>query len=349
MPATTTPAAAMESGDKVQIFVRYPSPSHPCRAISANRSATIGRIKLAALSPNPPAPQTLAALALLFSGKPLPDSATLLSAGVPDLATLSLHFPLRGGGGDGGATGAESRDCYLKMYAEKKPDKVDPNEARLSRWSACALSARPLDPPLIADKLGNVFNKQPLVETLISKKLPKEFAHIKGLKDMIPIELSVIPGKGLREEISFETRFQCPISGLEFNGKYKFVVLKGCGHVVSAKALKEVKTSTCLVCHREFSDSDKMVINGDKEEVAELRARMEEEKGSKEKEKGKRGRSGRDGVALGKEGGGKKFKVVDLAPANATKEVFASIFTSSSKKGSIRETYSCRSLPLGRN
>lgn len=173
---------------------------------------------------------------------------------------------------------------------------------------------------------------------------------------MIPIELSVIPGKGLREEISFETRFQCPISGLEFNGKYKFVVLKGCGHVVSAKALKEVKTSACLVCHREFSDSDKMVINGDKEEVAELRARMveergskEKEKGSKEKEKGKRGRSGRDGVALGKEGGGKKFKVVDLAPANATKEVFASIFSSSSKKGSIRETFSCRSLPLGRN
>ena len=41
---------------------------------------------------------------------------------------LALHPRLHGGGGDGGATGAESRDCYLKMYAEKKPDKVDPNE-----------------------------------------------------------------------------------------------------------------------------------------------------------------------------------------------------------------------------
>ena len=31
---------------------------------------------------------------------------------------------LRGGGGDGGATGAESRDSYLQMYAQKKPEKV---------------------------------------------------------------------------------------------------------------------------------------------------------------------------------------------------------------------------------
>ncbi|CAN8253134.1 unnamed protein product [Cochlearia groenlandica] len=52
------------------------------------------------------------------------------------LSTLASR--LRGGGGDGGATGAESRDCYLKMYAEKKPDKVDPNEQRLSKWLNCA-------------------------------------------------------------------------------------------------------------------------------------------------------------------------------------------------------------------
>lgn len=74
---------------------------------------------------------------------------------------------------------------------------------------------RVLGPPLVADKLGNVFIKEPLVEALISKKLPREFANIKELKDMIPIEPLVIPGKGLREEISFETRFQYPISGLD--------------------------------------------------------------------------------------------------------------------------------------
>lgn len=38
--------------------------------------------------------------------------------------TIRVHLRLRGGGGDGGATGAESRSSYLEMYLQKKPDKV---------------------------------------------------------------------------------------------------------------------------------------------------------------------------------------------------------------------------------
>ncbi|CAI9760520.1 unnamed protein product [Fraxinus pennsylvanica] len=45
-------------------------------------------------------------------------------------------------------------------------------------------------------------------------------------------------------------------------------------------------------------------------------------------------------------GSAKRFKAADIAPANATKEVYASIFTSS-KKSDFKETYSCRSLPVG--
>ena len=45
--------------------------------------------------------------------------ATLASAGVRAGATLTLALrALRGGGGDGGATGAESRSAYLEMYAD---------------------------------------------------------------------------------------------------------------------------------------------------------------------------------------------------------------------------------------
>jgi len=47
----------------------------------------------------------------------LPDGATLASAGLSSGAALSAHMRLRGGGGDGGSTGAESRSCYLEMYA----------------------------------------------------------------------------------------------------------------------------------------------------------------------------------------------------------------------------------------
>lgn len=295
---------------------------------------------------------------------------------------------LIGGGGDGGATGAESRDCYLKMYAEKKPDKVDPNEKRLSKWTTCALSFEPLKPPCVIDRLGNVFNKEALVKALLAKSLPKPFSqYIKGLKDLIPIHLQE------HQDSTSLTKFMCPISEVDFNGMYKFFALSKCGHVLSAKALKEVKSSACLVCHQEFGEDDKIVINGNEDEVEDLRKRMivmkenerEKKVGSKVKKAAKsksnsREDCGGDGVVLsgkkhgiegvngskvevnaklpnavvssgnkdGQQQGNKRFKAVDVAPANANKEVYASIFTSS-RKSEFKETYSCRSLPLGRN
>lgn len=250
------------------------------------------------------------------------------------------------------------------MYAEKKPDKVDPNEMRLSKCINCSLSYEPLRRPVVIDKLGNLFNKEALVEALLKKNLPKAFGYIKGLKDMIPIELDEIPGtKGVGD-----VRFQCPITGLEFNGKNKFYAIKSCGHVLSAKGFKEIKSAACLVCHKEFVESDKIVLNGSEEEVKELWEKMKEEK-MKAKDNGKKSKkmksgdvngaeAGRfagtkhgiegNGVKSGANGLGKKFKAANVAPAHATSEVYASIFTSS-KKSDFKETFTCRSLPLGRN
>jgi hypothetical protein len=61
---------------------------------------------------------------LVHNSRQLQESSTLQQAGVANGATLSVVLRVRGGGGDGGSTGAESRSCYLEMYAEKKPDKV---------------------------------------------------------------------------------------------------------------------------------------------------------------------------------------------------------------------------------
>ncbi|XP_010929138.1 uncharacterized protein [Elaeis guineensis] len=346
----------MESKKKLRVFVRCPDLGLSTRALILAPDLTLRRLKLSFL-PQSLLSQTLTLDSLYFclNGKPLPDSSSLAAAGIPNSSALTLRLRLRGGGGDGGATGAESRDCYLNMYATKKPDKVDPNETRLSKWTTCALSAEPLVPPCVIDRLGNLFNKEPLVEALLHKKLPKEFSHIRGLKDMIPIHLTPIPSAA-----DSETKFQCPITGQEFNGKYGFLVIRGCGHVLSVKALKEVESSTCLVCHKEFSNMDKIVINGSAEEVRALREMMEEErgrlKGRKEKKVGtclsgtKHAINEKDGTLddRKKDGGGKRFKAVDMMPAHATKEVYASIFTSS-KKFDFQETFTCRSLPLGRN
>ena len=47
------------------------------------------------------------------------------------LATKCLR--LRGGGGDGGATGAESRSSYLEMYKTEKTGAVRPSRRAGSR------------------------------------------------------------------------------------------------------------------------------------------------------------------------------------------------------------------------
>lgn len=372
---------------RFQIFIQSPDLQIPTQSVildNSNPNFTLEDLKFAI------APKSHLSCYLTYNGKFLPDSTKLRNSRISPYSTLTLHHRLLGGGGDGGATGAESRDCYLNMYATKKPDKVDPNEMRLSKWLNCSLSNEPLKRPVVIDKLGNLFNKEALVEALLMKTLPKEFGYIKGLKDMILVEPSLIPGFEGKHQKGSGAKFQCPISGLEFNGKYKFFALRSCGHVFSAKALKEVKSSGCLVCHKEFSDTDKIVINGSDDEVTALRKRMEEERAKVKEKKGKKVKNGDanvsgvqgdvglprlsgtkhgidnkavDNKAMAKvdgnekvnvngkvehNGKAKRFKAVDIAPPNATKEVYASIFTSS-RKSDFKETYSCRSLPLGRN
>lgn len=379
---------------RLQVFVHSPDLQIRSKIVDiAQTSAkTLDALKLFLLQ-KASASRFASSFYFTLNGKPLHDSTAIPSSLIPPLSTLVLRNRVLGGGGDGGATGAESRDCYLKMYAEKKPDKVDPNEQRLSKWLNCALSNEPLREPCVIDWLGNIFNKESLVHALLEKKLPKGFGHIKGLRDMIKVKLTMIPGTESSGNGISEPRYQCPIAGLEFNGKYKFFALRTCGHVLSAKAMKEVKSSSCLVCRVEFTDRDKFVINGSEEEVAEMRERMEEEKSKSKEKKTKKVRNGEVGMngdvsvdlasprlsgkkhgievkALEKlsakpesherrdagvqvkvaasNGAVKRFKAGDMAPANATKEIYASIFISS-RKSDFKETYSCRSLPLGRN
>lgn len=66
----------------------------------------------------------------MYEGRTLDERSTLAEAGVTKYGTLELLPRLVGGGGDGGATGAESRSCYLEMYLGKKPDKVGGGDER---------------------------------------------------------------------------------------------------------------------------------------------------------------------------------------------------------------------------
>lgn len=74
--------------------------------------------------------------------------------------------------------------------------------------------------------------------------MPRPLAHISSLKHLIDLKLERNPnfkaGSAPDAGAAPESRFHCPVTGLDFNGRFRFVVLRPSGHVVSERAIKQV-------------------------------------------------------------------------------------------------------------
>lgn len=88
------------------------------------------------------------------------------------------------------------------------------------------------------------------MRALLSKTLPKQLSHITGLKSLTSLVLEPAHSGGTKEtrpkshsdyQPTNGADFVCPVSGVPLNGRYRFVVVRGTGHVVSDKAIKEVR------------------------------------------------------------------------------------------------------------
>lgn len=115
---------------------------------------------------------------------------------------------------------------------------VNPEEERLARWTTCLLTGMPLQPPCVCDELGSLYNKDAVIHALVGKTIPKGLSHISSLKHVFDIHLERSADKAGGKEA---VQFSCPISGQPLNGKYKFKVVRSSGHVLSERALKEVR------------------------------------------------------------------------------------------------------------
>ena len=295
-------------------------------------------------------------------------------------AEWQVEARVRGGGGDGGATGAEDRSAYLSMYRERKPDAVDPAESRRTLWGRCRLSGDPLRQPCVTCPLGGLFNKEAVLEALLARALPPECAHIRGLKDLTTLRLRRNPaaatgtkggsGAGKAGEFVGEAApFVCPVTGVEMNGRVPFRACRRTGLVVSARALKEVPEVVRELLLESANGKKGKVersgawipLNGTPEELEGLRERLDAgragSKGGKHKRRLEPGEEGpnsaakRPAAAPGARPQGHevlatrpKFKAVDHLPEGAgDREAYASIFTSS-RKGDEKETFMCRSV-----
>jgi hypothetical protein len=105
------------------------------------------------------------------------------------------------------------------------------------RWTRCHLSGEDLQPPCVIDELGSVYNKDAVVRALLTKTLPGALCYITGLKSLTELQLT---RKSQRDDAAASqpkaavkgmhnpgnaSRFICPVSGQEFNGRHVHVQL----------------------------------------------------------------------------------------------------------------------------
>ncbi|KAG0212166.1 hypothetical protein BGX28_006712 [Mortierella sp. GBA30] len=202
-------------------------------------------------------------------------------------------------GCDGGSI--PKRDELVKQ--KQKQAKVDQNILNRVHWFTCALSKNALVSPVVACGLGKLYNRDAILEFLLDRTAYGDgdliCKHIKSLKDVVTLQLEPNPSYSETHSPSLTnhdqepvSRYVCPITMKEMNGKHRFVYLDTCGCVMSEQALKEVPSKTCVKCAKPFQSYNVIVLNPKPEELegmeqalAEKQARIQAEKKEKKKAK----------------------------------------------------------------
>ncbi|KAK5973109.1 hypothetical protein GCK32_006466 [Trichostrongylus colubriformis] len=199
-------------------------------------------------------------------------------------------------GADGGTI---PKRCEL-VKKKKKTEKLERNVKNASKWRNCQLSQQPLKKPIIACRYGRLYNKETVIEAILTKTI-SNFAvasHIKGIKDFKELKLKKNKDynggevKGDEYLDYNQSEFLCPVTAVPMNGVNSFVVNWKCGCVFSEKAIQEVKSDTCYGCAGPWDPNDSVVLNPDddllevyKQKLAAERAEKKQKKKNVETEK----------------------------------------------------------------
>jgi hypothetical protein len=190
--------------------------------------------------------------------------------------------------------------CHCHCH---RNDQVNPLEELLARSTRCRLSGERLSPPCVADELGSLFNKEALVHALLNKTMPAALSHIASLKSVVNLKLepahragSSSNGQANGSSSSDAADFQCPVTGLDLNGRFPFVIHRPTGQVLSERALREAPAAVEELLGGKWSSDDLIPVNPQGEELekrqqtvaaalAAERTRKRAKKAGKEKDK----------------------------------------------------------------
>jgi hypothetical protein len=184
-------------------------------------------------------------------------------------------------GCDGGTI--PTRDELVKL--KKKPEQRDKDGHRLYKWQHCAISQQLLRKPVMACELGRLYNKESVIELLLNKDRSKtdellNTAHIEKLKDVVELNLHDNPafdinkqsvGDGLYND-ALISPWICPVTGLEMNGRFKFVFGFINGKVVAERAIKVLRKDKVEGQH--YKEEDIVTLNPEEEELDLMNSKM---------------------------------------------------------------------------
>eukprot|EP00405_Crypthecodinium_cohnii_P016511 CAMPEP_0206456328 /NCGR_PEP_ID=MMETSP0324_2-20121206/22300_1 /ASSEMBLY_ACC=CAM_ASM_000836 /TAXON_ID=2866 /ORGANISM="Crypthecodinium cohnii, Strain Seligo" /LENGTH=274 /DNA_ID=CAMNT_0053927237 /DNA_START=61 /DNA_END=881 /DNA_ORIENTATION=- len=160
-------------------------------------------------------------------------------------------------------------NSYMQMVSEDRG--LSSLQLHEHRMTTCFLSQEPLRDPIVACKLGNLYNKETLINYLLNKKMPAELWHIRALKDVKQCSIT-----WKESEKEGRRRMVCPVSREELDApSSKAVVIWTTGAVVSPKSLKELKLKECPVTGKPFDpEKDLIPLAVEGEELERLKAAL---------------------------------------------------------------------------
>ncbi|OOQ90839.1 DUF602 domain protein [Penicillium brasilianum] len=187
-------------------------------------------------------------------------------------------------GNDGGSIPTRRE---LVREAARAPTTAQIKEAQREQqehsWTTCPLSHKALARPVVSDSVGNLYNKDAVLQFLlpgddgegISSKSDCEevlCGRVKGLRDVVELhfeidtELSEHPSdranahRHLRRE-----GWICPITAKPLGPSVKSVYLVPCGHVFAEEAIRQLKGDKCLQCNESYTEDNIIPILPTKE------------------------------------------------------------------------------------
>ncbi|KAI3241874.1 hypothetical protein DTO012A9_139 [Penicillium roqueforti] len=180
-------------------------------------------------------------------------------------------------GNDGGSIPTRRE---LVREAARAPSTAQVKETQREQqehsWTTCPLSHKSLSRPIVSDSVGNLYNKDAILQFLlpgddvegISSKADCEeilCGRVKSLRDVVEMKFEIdteLPEHPSGRAYAPRERREgwiCPVTAKPLGPSVKSVYLVPCGHVFAEEAIRQLKGDKCLQCNEPYIEDN--IIN----------------------------------------------------------------------------------------